>query len=188
MTDPTITHASPPAARSTFVTVLAWVFIVLAGLATLISGLQNLMLHTMMPTNLTPPTGPGAEHMPAFMRWMLSHIRLFFLAVLLLSASTLAAAIGLLKRRNWARLAIVTLLTLGIVWNLGALVLQQQMMAVPLAGIPGPHHADFEQTFQVMRIASAAIAVGISLLFAWLIKRLCSVDVRAEFAGTAGIA
>ena len=42
-----VTNQTP---RSTFVTVVAWIFIVLSGFASVIGALQNIMLRYMMPT------------------------------------------------------------------------------------------------------------------------------------------
>lgn len=112
----------PPVARSTFVTVLAWIFIALAGFATFISILQNIMIAFVFPMAQmqAAATQQGA---PWFAAWMIQHFQLFFLLFLVASASCLAAAIGLLRRKNWARLLFIALMLLGIAWNVAGLVL-----------------------------------------------------------------
>lgn len=42
-------------------------------------------------------------------------------------------------------------------------------------------HAGFETMMTIMRFATAAFAIAISVLFAWIIKRLVSRAVKAEF-------
>ena len=176
------THAvASQAHRSTFITVLAWVFIVLAGFATLISVLQNVMLQTMGAFDDMPSHhGSLEQQAPAALRFMVDHVRLFFLSFFVLSAGTLASAVGLLKRKNWARLTFIGILLLGIFWNVGGVLLQQ--VAFPSSEIvsqdapPG-----FKDAQAVMLIVTSAMAVGFSLLFAWLIWRLLSRRVAAEF-------
>lgn len=171
--------------RSTFVTVLAWIFIVFAGFSTFISLLQNVMINTMFPLEQMRSQGWSAnQQMPAFFQFMLGHIQLFFLLFLLLSSSTLAAAIGLLRRKNWARLVFVAILALGIVWNVAGLVLQQVMfssMSTPPSNAPAGFRAEFDHMTSIMFAFTVVMAVGFSVLFAWLIKRLVSAPIRGEF-------
>ena len=166
--------------RSTFITVLAWVFIVLAGLATLISALQNVLLSTMGAFDLPVKHGPLEEQAPAAVRFMAEHVRLFFLSFFGLSAFTLASSVGLLRRKNWARIAFVLILCLGIFWNVGGVLFQE--LAFPAAGVVAPDAPPgFQDAQGIMLVFTFAIAIGLSLLFAWLIWRLLSTRVRAEF-------
>ena len=92
--------------RSTFVTVLAWIFIVLAGFATIITSLQNVMIAVMFPTAQMEEAATQVKDLPGvpwFASWMFSYYQVFFLFFLVVSASMLTASIGLLKRKNWAR-------------------------------------------------------------------------------------
>lgn len=174
--------------QSTFVTVLAWLFIVGAGFAVLISALQNIMINTMMPiADIPPPSGPDADRIPGFFKFMFSNLRLVFFSFFVISVATLVSAIGLLKRRNWARLVFIGLLALGIVWNIAGLVLQQTFMSS--MGVPAeapPHiRAEFERTASFMLVFGMVFVLGFSALFGWLIKRLMSTKVRLEFGQAA---
>jgi hypothetical protein len=170
--------------RSTFVTVVAWIFISLSGFGTMISILQNIMIQTMfrgpeMEKALQAPPPPGA---PPFAAFMASHFQLFFLAFLIVSVLMLASSIGLLKRKNWARLLFVGLMILGIAWNLGGLILQMTMfssMQDSFANAPG---APNMKPFMIgMAVVSVIFALGFSGLFGWIAKRLLSPAVVAEF-------
>ena len=169
--------------RSTLVTVVAWIFIVLAGFATLISLLQNIMIQTMFDgSQMDQALQARPADMPAISFFIASHMRLFFVLFLLMSAVTLAASVGLLLRRNWARLAFVAIMILAIVWNLGGLLVQAMMipgMLDKFAEAPGP--PDMQPFLYVMFGVTVLIAVGISVLFAWIAKRLLSPAVRGEF-------
>jgi len=96
---PTDTQVPP---RSSFVTVVAWIFIVLSGFATLVGALQNLMIRSMpfdqVDSVLRDST--AASHFPPAGRFMFSHFRLLFLAAFLLSLVMFVASWGLLRRRN----------------------------------------------------------------------------------------
>lgn len=172
--------------KSTFVTVLAWIFIVLGGGATAISALQNVMLYAMFPRaemKAAANFGPGAEQVPAFAKFMFANFELFFLLFFLLSLLSLVAAIGLLKRKNWARFVFIGLMVFGIVWNLGGLVLQQMFMSmIPQpSGAPAELQQQLEVMQTIMQIAMLIFALGFSALFGWIIWRLRSPAIAAEF-------
>jgi hypothetical protein len=170
---------------STFVTVLAWIFIVGAGLATFVSLLQALMFAFLFAGDRPPPMPPAtSQQMPAIARLFFESPYLFFLLFWSVAVATLVAAIGLLRRRNWARVAFVGLMLLGVVWNLGGLWFQQQMFAAfpKPPGNAGPDFAsEFETMANIVRVGSAVFAVAIAALFAWIAKRLMSPAIRAEF-------
>jgi hypothetical protein len=174
----------PP--RSSFVTTVAWIFISICGFATLVSVLQNVMLNTFFPLDQMEKaaTAPGDPDMPAFFRFMMGNVRLFFASFLVLSAAMLGAAVGLLKRKNWGRLLFIFILSLGIIWNIGCMALQFFIMQdfPRQVGAPPEIASDFKTMRSVMMIFSALIAIGFSTLFGWIIKRLASVEVRREFS------
>jgi hypothetical protein len=96
--------------RSTFVNVLAWIFIVLGGFATFMSVLQNIMIRMMFRQEEMAQTlqkTESSKQMPALANFMFSHINLFFLFFLLIAAASLISAVALLKRKNWARVVFI---------------------------------------------------------------------------------
>jgi hypothetical protein len=174
--------ASPQ--RSNFVTVVAWIFIVLAGFSTFMSAMQNVMFSMVGFGEFPPPTGAEAEQMPPFFRFMLQNMRLVMLSFLLLSAATLASAIGLLRRKNWARLVFIAIMAMGIVWNIAGLAVQYTVFGVMDEGPPGmspDSRAAFERIASTMLVMMTVFSLAFSALFAWIIKRLMSRAVRAEF-------
>jgi hypothetical protein len=172
--------------RSTFVTVLAWIFIVLSGFGTVIAILQNIMVFTVFrgPEISQAMQAPAPPGMPSAAAFMTSHVYLFFLAFLLASAFTLASAIGLLKRWNWARLCFVGMMVLGILWNLGGLALQFSMfssMQHQFSGANMHGGPDMQPFLIAIAVVSVLFAVVFSVLFGWITKRLLSPAVAAEF-------
>lgn len=170
--------------RSTFVSVVAWIFIVLAGFSTFMSAAQNVMFSMAGFGDIPPLTGAEAEQMPPFFRFMLQNMRLVMLSFLLVSAATLVSAIGLLRRRNWARLVFIAIMAMGIAWNIAGLAVQYTMFGVMNEGPPGmspDFRAEFDRMASTMLVMMTVITLAFSALFAWIIKRLMSRAVREEF-------
>ena len=173
--------------RSTFVTVVAWIFIVLSGFGALIGVLQNIMLQTVLRSEefgQAMQTTPSQSDLPPFVSFMFEHFQWFFLAVLLVNLFMLASSIGLLKRRNWARLFFIGLMILGVVWQGVGLVMQavmfsytrDQFATAELQGAP-----DMGPFFVAMAIFSVIFALAFGGLFGWIAWKLASKPIAAEF-------
>jgi hypothetical protein len=155
---------------------------------TFIALLQNILINTVFPFDKLQSAKASAPPMPPIFDFLFDNFRFLFLAFLVISATKLFSAIGLLRRWNWARLMFVGILGLGIAWIVGGLVLQQfmidSMMKFPIdAARPAP--PDFDARMKgmmiAMRVFSALFGLGFAALYAWLIKRLLSPSVAAEF-------
>lgn len=181
--------ALPPPIRSSFVSVLGWIFVCLAGFGTLIGLLQNLMLQLVFLPAMQQQMAaqPLPPNMPAPMGWMFGHMIWFFRVFLLLSLTTLVAAIGLLLRRNWARRLFIGLMGFAIAYQLLGLVFQWWFMGsirqlMPLPPDTPDHLADGMRGFvQAMQVFGTLMALGFSVLFGWIIRRLRSPPVRHKF-------
>ncbi|MBD8881396.1 hypothetical protein IHE49_12985 [Rhodanobacter sp. 7MK24] len=177
----------PPPLRSTFVTVLAWVFIGMAGFATLIAALQNLMLQWLfLPAMQAQPMPPLPQGMPVPMQWMFGHMAWFFRAFLLVSSLTLIAAIGLLRRHEWARRMFIGLMGFAIAYHLLGLAWQWWFMGsmdtfVHAPGMPADASAVMHGFMRAIQLFSTLMALGFCVLFGWIIRRLHSAQVRDEF-------
>jgi len=173
------------------VTVVAWIFIVLTGFTTFISLLQNAML-AFMPQDLFNQAlrdSTFTHAMPSGTRFMFAHLRLFVFLVLIVGAATLISSIGLLRRRNWARLLFIALLGLGIVYSIAALFLQQSMMSsfnalLPTDSALGRTGQDFRHMMGAMRVVMFVFAIGFAGLFGWIIAKLLSPPIRKEFSSS----
>ncbi|MBO9716856.1 MAG: hypothetical protein J7507_08590 [Pseudoxanthomonas sp.] len=175
--------ATPP--RSTFVTVLAWIFIVMSGMGTLVSILQNVMIHLMLrDAALDQALQAAPENVPAVLVFLAGHARLVFVGFFLVTLFTLASSIGLLRRYNWARWCFIGVMGLGIAWQLAGLAIQSSLLATvrgqfaQAAQMGGP---DMGAMVAVIAVVGAIFAAGMIVLHAWLILRLVSPRVAAEF-------
>jgi len=181
---------SPPevkAARSGFVTGLAWTFIVLAGFATAISLLQNIMIGLMFPMEEMRAAMRETEKsqpMPALIRFVFENFRLFFGLFFAVCALTLVSSIGLLMRKNWARLIFIAMMVLGVLWNLAGVVVPFFMFSsfppIP-ENAPGDFRDNFELLMKIMMGFMIVVAIVFAALFGWVAKRLLSDDIKREF-------
>jgi len=135
--------AFPP--RSAFVTGVGRGFSILYGIATigLLVGMATL------------------DSIPGVPLW-----RLLISTALVVDIGTLIAAIGLLRRRPWARPTFIAALCVSLVLSFAYVWLTEAFAVVRWGLVPG--------------------VVGSVLLYGWIIAKLCSAEIRAEFAGVRG--
>lgn len=165
--------------RSVFVTTVAWVFILLALLAAASALVRNAAADSLL-ASLPAPRGL-AQLLATYLPWVMG-------AGLALSLGTLAAAIGLLLRMDWARRAFIGLLIVAIVANLAGLWLQhelvQSLVSSTLSRAPMPTQAldVFGGFVTASRVMGALVTLSTCVLLGWIIRRLMSSSVRQEFA------
>ena len=169
--------------RSTFVTTVAWIFIIFTGLATLISVLQNIMLHVFFAIpEMSMVMNMPLSGEPAFVTFLKSQMRLFAALLLVYTAITFASSIGLLLRKNWARLIFIGMLVLNVAWCIAGIILQFAMlpsMQDSFASVPnGP---DMTIPLITVSIFSVLVVLGFAALYAWIANRLVSPAIVAEF-------
>lgn len=169
-------------ARSIFVTVTAWVFIVLAAASSVSALVQHALVVSLLPQ-------AGSANLPALP--LLTSLLVGYLPWVVgfgfvVSVATLASAIGLLLRLDWARRAFIGLLAFAIVANLFGLWLQQEMVQSVIANALGSMPAQAAGVFGGFVTAARVMAVLMTLaacgLLVWIIRRLMSEVVRQEFA------
>ena len=172
-------------ARSYFVTATAWAFIVLAALACASALVQNATVASVVPG--LRPIGEAAR-LPLLTGLLVGYLPWVMGAGLLLSGATLASAIGLLLRLDWARRTFIGLLIVAIVANLLALWLQQEVVqavvstTLSLAPIPTEVLGVFGGFVTAARVMAVVVTVGACLFLGWIIRGLMSPSVRQEFA------
>jgi hypothetical protein len=171
--------------KSLFVTVTAWVFIVLAALASVSALLQNAAMASFLP-GLT--VVGNVQPLPLLTGLQMGYLPWLVGAGLVMSLATLACAIGLLLRLEWARRIFIALLVLAIAANVAGIWLQQEMLqslvssTLKSSPLP-PLVADvFGGFVTAARVMAVLVTVGACLLLVWIIRRLMSPAVRQEFA------
>jgi hypothetical protein len=158
------------------------VFIVLSSFSTLIGGLQNVMVRSMPLKEINATLDSSLSgHVPATARAIFSHFQLIVLALFVVSLLTLIASVGLLHRRNWARVLFIGILGLGTAYVLGGLFLQQSMLSTIDANFRTTTPQQFASMFAAMRVVVALFSLGIATIFVWILVKLCSASIREEF-------
>ncbi len=208
----------PPMAvkRSMFVTVLAWIFIGLSAFATLMLLLESLMLPLMLAPMLHQPSAiaPMAANLSPVAGWLFSHVEALCYALLTIALLHLAAAIGLLRRKDWGRRIFLYLLGFDMLYQLAAAAMQwwivppmqhamMQMQFGP--GAPGlfPTNVQpppmppeqqammlsmMDSMMAVTRVFGVIAAIVFICVFGWIIKRLCNKAIRREFTSPSTVA
>ena len=186
----------PPVPRSSFVNATAWITLCLSILSLVMLALQAVMFLAVGRTGLFSKLQEQLALDPqasAFLSMALEWLP--WLAVLITAQNLLfvTASVGLLKRREWGRKLFIALLALVIVWQIVMIPLQwsmmdrfQGLMMMGQKNVPpeaqAMMQAQMEASMIVSRLFSAAFGLVFAALFVWLIWKLRSPRVRAEFA------
>ena len=170
-------------ARSLFVTTTAWIFIVLAALTSVSALVQNAAVASLM-----PGWQGAAGQMPLLTGLLIGYLPWVVGAGLVMSLATLASAIGMLVRLEWARRTFIGLLVIAIVANLLGLWLQQEVVqslvhnTLSRTTIPAQVLGVFGGFVTAARVMAVAMTLAACMMLAWIIRRLMSETVRQEFA------
>jgi hypothetical protein len=171
--------------RSLFVTATAWVFIVLAALASVSALLQNAAVASLMPGL----QGLGSHQpLPLLTGLLIGYLPWVVGTGLLMSLATLASAIGLLLRLDWARRTFIGLLVVALLANLLGLWLQHEVLqsvvdsTLAQTAIPAQALGVFGGFVTAARVMALLMTLAGCSLLVWIIRRLMSASVRQEFA------
>lgn len=171
--------------RSAFVTVLSWMSIVASGLsmlATIGCGMFMTLLFKRPAfkarLDILPPEAFPIDHFPVVV------CALIFFLCFMCSLLVFISAIGLLKRKNWARATFIFLLVLGLIWNIVAILSQILLIKVVIlvkAELAATFPAGMDVTAITMLTVSASASLIAMILCGWMLKRLISRKTAAEF-------
>jgi len=169
--------------RSSFVNLFAWISIVFSGFGVLIGILQNVMMQTVMKdANFEQAIGQN-ENLPPLAKLMFENFELLVMGTLLLTIVLFIASMGLLKRKNWARIFFIVFLMVGIIWTVVGGVMQFSLMDSMMTTntLPQDVPPEFQNMQNTMKIVMGVITVAMLGLYAYLIKRLRSDEIKKEF-------
>ncbi|HET7650248.1 MAG TPA: hypothetical protein VFL15_06080 [Gammaproteobacteria bacterium] len=163
--------------RSIFVTVVAWIFIVFSALALLEFVLFGFIpFSTLFPGQI--PAGPNQPN-PALVASFMRGVMLVFG---LITAWVLLSSIGLLRRKNWARISFIVILILGIVSSaLSVLIGALGAFAVRNLPANASTPADVQAIMPGMMTFMAVMGVVFIGLYSWILVKLLSARIREEF-------
>jgi hypothetical protein len=159
-----------------FVTVLAWILIVLCMLA-----FASAILQMIAVGGLSAPRG-AAE--PQIAEGVGGFFRGIAVANVAITAFFAYAAYALLQRRNWARRTFVVVFAVGLAANLLSIVafgLGAWFAGSLFSSLAQEQGGEIGSVFTALFVFGAVFAVAMSLLHGWLLKRLRSAAVKSEF-------
>jgi hypothetical protein len=171
--------------RSLFVTTTAWVFIVLAALASVFALVQNAAVTSML-AGLNG--GEKLRSLPTVIGWLVGYLPWVVGVSLVVSLATLGSAVGLLLRLDWARRVFIAMLLLAIAANLAGMWLQHEVVQAvvqsTLTSTPIPQQAMgvFGGFVTAARVMAIVMTLCSCAVLAWIVRRLMSPGVRQEFA------
>ena len=165
--------------QSTFVTVLAWIALIFGGLSAISGLLQSVLVALVMP--FEPMTADEAATTPLFFRIVFEHFRAFVFGFTAFWAVTFFSALGLLRRREWARRAFVILSAGVALVTVVVGVAQQSLIAAMFEGAEAPP-PDAATALLVMRVAAIILMLVFAGAFGWIALKLNTRSIRAEFA------
>jgi hypothetical protein len=180
-----VTDLTQSARRSMSVTLLAWVTIIPAAFGVLVSLLQTVLFTAFMSPEqldqLFAMLPPGMEALP---RISYDTLRIALLSFLALSVIFLATGIGLLQRRNWARVVFIAAVALGTLYSVATYFFMDTAadlsLLIPPADINGSR-IDVAPIMAMMRTATTVLAILFTALNVWLVWWLVSPAIRREF-------
>jgi hypothetical protein len=177
--------------RSRFIDVLAWTCLALAAVLALLCLPPDALVHELFPPQPAQAGGvAAAAPLAPAAQALVEHLQAALAAGLALAAVLLVAALGLLRRRNWARLTVLALCAVAIALLAAGVFVEhafeQPWFVLPAGGAGGAAGDAFDANYQrlvaVLRTFADVLALALAGLLGWLIVRLRSRAVRAEFA------
>ena len=170
-------------ARSPIVSAIGWLAIGFAALATASALASPFGLGAAL-TALRPI----AARAPQLSAWLAGHLPWLLGGLGVLAVAVLVSAVGLLRRREWARRVFIALLALTVAGHVAGIWLQHQIVhglfesalrQVPLPASAAGVFGGFALAAQGMGLL---VTLGGCALLVWVIVRLMSDGVRQEFA------
>ncbi|MET0717893.1 MAG: hypothetical protein ABWY48_11870 [Pseudoxanthomonas sp.] len=176
---------------NSFVTVLAWVSMALALLG-VVYGLLQTLTGLFMPQDyylrMLNPYGGELPRLPPLLEWIYAHTLLMGVLTTALSAVFAWVSWGMLKRAEWGRRGFIALLVLGALWQFACVLAIPQLiegtLAIQAGALPQGQSLppEFESIMAAMMMVGAAVALLFAGLHGWLVWKLCTPAIRAEFA------
>jgi len=118
----------------------------------------------------------------------MEHSAWIFHALWLHAIITLLAAIGLMRRHEWARRLFIGTLSVVVAYQVIFVVMEwwwsssMPLVMQEMAGVSGEPVASMQGIVWYIRIMSFLFGLGWGVLFGWIIKRLCCAPARREFS------
>lgn len=187
---PPLPGTTRKSAAANFVDVLGKLSVLLGVLGVLYALAQWAVLMLVPDDFMAVAFADVAQHLPPLpssLRWLLDHLDAMAWITLLSALLFLLASWGVLKRNEAARLGFIALMLLGTLMNIASIALLMQMVEwMNQLGTTLQEHGEaMPGQIQASNAMSMGMGVVSALAFAalhgWIIYKLCTPAVRAEF-------
>ena len=163
-----------PVPRSTFVTVLGWILVILTALNLCSAVMQTIAFSYLGSAGGLSELGEAGAAVGSVFQGM-------SLVFVLITAFMTYAAWSLLQRRNWARVTFVVLFAISFVLNIIWILLAVGAGSFLGSLVGGSEFAQLGAAANVVLVTLAIFAAVGAVLSGWLVKRLRSQSVKLEF-------
>ncbi|WOX05064.1 hypothetical protein [Microbulbifer pacificus] len=164
--------------RSNFVTVLAWILIIGSAYLFFLSVVKVLLLSSI-------PGGDelfaAAEGRPFVIQFMLEYMYVFTYGFCVITAFSFFASIALLRRKNWARFALIVVMAFGVLWQISNLIMKVYMFTQVSPYLPEEGLEEIERINSILRWFNFLKTIVVASVFAWILKKLLTHPVIKEF-------
>ena len=147
--------------------------ILISGLAIFFSLMQNIMMYML------PFPNEELSEQSDLMDYVFYYSEIIFAIFMLIAIWTFISSIGLLKRKNWARISMICIFVWAILWTITSSSFQWFYFF-------DIQFSDFsEVSLDIASIIATAVflvlIITLTVLFIWLIKKLISQNIKNEF-------
>ena len=147
--------------------------ILISGLAIFFSLMQNIMMYML------PFPNEELSEKSDLMDYVFYYSEIIVAIFLLIAIWTFISSIGLLKRKNWARISTIYIFVWAILWT----IVSSSFQWFYFFDI---QFSDFsEVSLDIASIIATAVLlvliITLTVLFIWLIKKLISQNIKNEF-------
>ena len=173
--------------RSTFVSVVAWIFIALSSLGVVIGIIQNLIFGLIFEQTEFKEllANPEQNELPGYMVFIFENIQLIMALSLLLVILLLVSSIGLLLRKNWARRIFITYMFIMclymVIGSLAQAFWVDEIMQAQGINTSSPKAGAFADMFLAIQYTVLIFNAGIGVVFGWLGWKLMRPEIKIEF-------
>jgi hypothetical protein len=185
---PALAPPAPPPQRSGAVTVIGVLFLSISAmwlLGVLFQGAFFALLASLRPAGMDLARVTDDPNVPIAIRFMATYAKLFWFANIVVAALIALCSIGLLRRKNWSRIAFIFLAAAGVVYSIGSIATSAMMAAFMRSQMKNLEALEVGPLFSTITTVAFALIIVKSLFlagfFIWMLRKLTRPQIRAEF-------
>ncbi|MGM0442227.1 MAG: hypothetical protein ACQEQC_07395 [Elusimicrobiota bacterium] len=167
-----------------FINRIAWLFLVLSSFSALGGILKIITINFASPFNEMQRIWQAPSilgQLPEFSRFFINNMQVIMIIFLLSSVLMVISSIGVLRRKNWARVIFIILLVIVIIQSIGGLLLQSYLLTKMPFSSYGIHLPNFKSVVTTIRAVSIFFGVIVTVFLGNIIRRFMSTEIKSKF-------